>query len=275
MLKVLRALIRSELRGSTRLTTWLIQRLPSLHCAPVCVDNLPVVFMDLRHPTSQQWLAATRWGVGERRAMDRFVKPGQVVFDIGANVGLHTAYLSRLVGQLGKVFAFEPNPALKQGLSRTCESLGNAHLFPIALSNKSGQVQLFVPADHTMASLRKWQPAIGVECKAYPLDYLKLPQPSFIKCDVEGAELDVFQGATGVLNRPDAPIVLFEVNQHNVAGFGRGVTAAIDFLKGLQAGYQFFEIAEEDGAVSPLGEVSCTNVLAIPASITTESEIFR
>ncbi len=202
--------------------------------------------------------------------MDRFVTLGQVVFDVGANVGLHTAYLSRLVGPEGKVFAFEPNPALKQGLSRTCKSLGNAHLFSLALSNECGQRPLYVPADHTMASLRKWQPAAEIQCKVSTLDSLNLPQPSFIKCDVEGAELNVFQGARCILDRPDAPIVLFEVNQHNVAAFGRGVTAAIEFLQGLRTDYQFFEIAEEDGAMSPLGKLSCTNVLAIPASITTE-----
>jgi FkbM family methyltransferase len=41
-----------------------------------------------------------------------------------------------------------------------------------------------------------------------------IPRPDFIKCDVEGAELKVFQGASKTLDCVDAPIILFEANVH-------------------------------------------------------------
>ena len=265
LIRFLSAYVRSELRGSTRLTAWLTDRLPSLHCAPVRVDNLPAVFMDLRDPTARQWLNASGWGAGERRVMARFVRPGQVVFDIGANLGLHTAYLSQLVGPTGRVFAFEPNLSLTPGLARTCKALGNSQLFTVALSNETGRLPFYIPTDHTMASLGKWQDATETSCEVVRLDSLNLPIPHFIKCDVEGAEFKVFQGAISLLDRTDAPIVMFEVNEHNVAGFTHGITSAIDFLASLSPRYQFFTADEQTGALSRLGRVSYANVVAIPA----------
>ena len=52
--------------------------------------------------------------------MVRHVAPGSVAYDIGANIGIHTLLLSRLVGQSGQVYAFEPVPAL---YNRLCENM--------------------------------------------------------------------------------------------------------------------------------------------------------
>ena len=76
--------------------------------------------------------------------------------DIGANIGLHTALLSRLVGPHGAVHVFEPNAALLPGLRRTVRAIPNATLYPYALSDEKGPSTLFVSPDHLKTSLANW-----------------------------------------------------------------------------------------------------------------------
>jgi hypothetical protein len=108
-------------------------------------------------------------------------------------------------------------------------------------------------------------------CKQRRLDDLvreeEIAMPDFIKCDVEGAELLVFRGGRRVLDRPDGPIVLFEVNVHTVQGFGFAISDAKEFLETLRSPrYRFFEV-RSDGTLPRLGALTQSpNVLAIPES---------
>ena len=181
--------------------------------------------------------------------MQRFVRKGDVAFDIGANIGLHSILLSGQVGPEGKLCVFEPNVELLSALRHTVRKLDNATLYAFALSNKNGSSTLFVPSDHTTASLADWTgsspvfkddgPSHVVTCDERRIDDLIeehiLPPPDFIKCDVEGAELLVFEGARQTLNRVDAPIILFEANECASSAFNLDVAAAKDFLAGLDA----------------------------------------
>jgi hypothetical protein len=96
----------------------------------------------------------------------------------------------------------------------------------------------------------------------------ELPLPDFIKCDVEGAELLVFEGARQTLNRVDAPIILFEANECASRAFNFEISAAKDFLANLEAPhYCFFEV-QADGKLKQLQTVNSSflNIVAIPAS---------
>jgi FkbM family methyltransferase len=168
----------------------------------------------------------------EVEIMRRFVRAGDVAFDIGANFGLHAIVLSRLVGSTGRVCAFEPNDELVSVLKHTIGQLGNATLHAVALSNKEAESVLFVPADDSTASLADWTvespifsqdgPSHTVTCTEHRMDDLIeagiLPPPDFIKCDVEGAELLVFQGGEKTLSCFDAPVITFRSEPVCVAG---------------------------------------------------------
>jgi hypothetical protein len=93
-----------------------------------------------------------------------------------------------------------------------------------------------------------------------------IPSPAFIKCDVEGAELLAFKGGRSTLDRPDAPIILFEANTNTARGFDLSRSDAADFLRGLgQAGYRFCEV-QERGALraGPPSGFKAPNILAVP-----------
>jgi FkbM family methyltransferase len=278
---LLRAYLRTRLRGRTRLTAFLAQRLKSLRAVPIEIRGLPPVYMDLRLGDARRWLKGSPWEgspreVGEQGAMRRVVRRGDVVFDIGANVGLHTVLLSSLAGSEGRVFAFEPNRELLPALVRTVAGLGNTALLTYALSDRTESAALFVPLDHSMASLSDWtkgkfeSEAHSVPCELRRMDDLvgtgELPAPDFIKCDVEGAELTVFQGGRATLDREDAPLILFEANVHAARGFGLDIAAAKDFLESLpRPRYQFLEVGPA-GELSPLKALDPvhSNLLAVP-----------
>lgn len=271
--KFLGLYFRSGWRGSYRLSQFLGQHLKSLQSFPIQTES-GTLFADLRISSTYGILAYPNSRSGEDKVMRQFVKKGDTVFDIGAHLGLYTLLLSELVGEEGKVFAFEPNPELLPLLKKTVEPLANVELFQMALSDREGEISLFVPEDATMASLSDWTAGNAgvvhqVKCDMHILDNLveqvKLSLPQFIKCDVEGAELSIFRGGVKTLDRIDAPIVLFEVNAKAADSFGQKVTDYFDFLEGLRKPkYVFFEVLIDRIKKLKTREVEYTNVVVIP-----------
>jgi FkbM family methyltransferase len=212
--------------------------------------------------------------------MRRMVKPGDIAFDIGANIGLHAVLLSRLVGSEGRLYVFEPNPDLLPALRVTFEASANTVCYSYAASDETRAATLFIPAFNLMASLANWTTSEqdagavrGVPCQMQRIDELidagLILHPDFVKCDVEGAEPMVFRGARKLLDRVDAPILLFELNQRAALGFGFGLSDAMDYLAALsQPRFRFFHIERD----ATLREVDSTalpsfgNILAMPAS---------
>ncbi len=281
--KCLQKCLRRKVRGSSWISRFLGGRLMSLQSVPIQIADWSPVFMNLQTDDGQIWLAGSPWEsspreIAEQNVMKRIVKEGDFVFDIGANVGLHTVLLSKLVRQTGKVFVFEPNVLLVSALEKTVSHAGNAKLFDFALSDENGTAVLYVPQEHSLGSLTDWtkgripDKAREMICKLKRLDDFMnergLPLPDFIKCDVEGAELKVFQGGRETLNREDAPIILFEANVHNARGFGLPITAAHDYLSELPFPcFKFFDVAE-DGSCTETKELHPihSNILAVPQS---------
>jgi FkbM family methyltransferase len=213
----------------------------------------------------------------EQQLIQRIVRPEDVVYDIGANIGLYTSLFSRLAS---KVVAFEPNPGLLRTLRLTTANLANVKIVPVALADTDGNATLYVPNDHTMGSLAdytgseellEWKERIGltaaetVQCETSTLDSLiaaGLPLPDFIKCDVEGAEFLVFRGAQKTLASAGAPFVLFEVLEMCSSGFGVDKLAAAKFLEEL--GYSLFDVGPRGNLRPMVPSPHRVNVLAIP-----------
>lgn len=278
--RALRWYLRSSLRGRTRLTTLATRHLRSLWSVPIRIEGCAPLYVDLRSGHARHllrgepWTQAP-WEPAEQDAMRRVVARADVALDIGANIGVHSVLLSALVGPEGRLFIFEPNPDLVPALHRTARGLGNASVLTHALSDQTGRRTLFISPDAMKTSLADWTDrsvdgdARRGTCEQRRLDDLvaagAIPQPDFIKCDVEGAELLVFRGARTVLDRPAAPIVLFEMNRHTAEGFRVPTPAAKDFLAGLpQPRYRFFGI-RRPGGLPPLdASFQGGNVLAIP-----------
>src|SRR5947209_14126827 len=160
-------------------------------------------------------------------ALSVLAKPGMVMYDIGANVGFLTVITARLVGQQGRVIAFEPlstnfvqiqHNAVLNGFTQVtarCE----------ALSSTDGKATLQVSADPTWCKLVGVGSTVAqkvgeIEVTVSRLDTVlheaDLPLPDLIKIDVEGAEVDVLDGAAETLHK-SRPILLIELHGTNRA----------------------------------------------------------
>lgn len=279
--RLARAILGSGARGRTRLILFLARRMRVLQAVPLQTSLGATLYADLRVIASHSLLMGMPFEPEVQAVMRRVVRRDDTALDIGAHVGAHTVFLSQLVGPEGQVYTFEPNSALLPALARTVGELSNTVLCPLALSDQSRASALYVPGDPSMASLKDWvskadwtTPAQRktrvLPCEERRLDELIVQrvvrQPEFIKCDVEGAELLVFQGGRGCLDRADAPILLFEAFADAARGFDLTASSATDFLSGLRSPcYSFFEVGAE-GQPQPLrtGNVASSNLLAKP-----------
>jgi FkbM family methyltransferase len=138
----------------------------------------------------------------KRKAFERWVAKGGVVFDIGANAGFYTLLASVLVGPHGKVFAFEPAPLnlryLKQHLR--INGIKNVSVVEAAVADCGGVAHFDAGPNPATGHLA----ADGsLSVKTVTLDEMvrtgELPPPNYIKIDVEGAEVNVLLGAKSVL----------------------------------------------------------------------------
>jgi len=247
--ELIRLYVRSKAPGSTRCTAALARRIPALQSVPVTINGNQRLYVDLRDGVSHLLLAGSPWEsvpweVDEQTVIQSVVRAGDVVFDVGAHIGLHTVLLSALAGPTGVVHAFEANPEKLRPLLATASKLSNTTVHALALGDRSGPATLFIPEDQSMASLEDWTegrvgPVHEATCTLRRIDEMvdagELPRPDFIKCDVEGGELGVFTGAARVLNSADAPIILYEANARSAAAFGFPISGATDFLRSLEA----------------------------------------
>jgi FkbM family methyltransferase len=196
------------------------------------------------------WRYRERKGDLDIRVIQAMVKAGDTVLDIGANWGLYTWRLADLVGPSGRVYAFEPDPLSGRSLQRIAACRAHVTVQAVALSNRTGDGGLRVPHYRgqrlsALASMedRRNRDSVEYEVVSVPtarLDSL-LPTTSrvtFVKCDVEGHELAVLEGAEQMLKH-FLPAILVEIEQrHTQHG---SVADTFDYLKDLgYAGYALF-----------------------------------
>lgn len=170
----------------------------------------------------------------EMALLPQFVKSGAVCLDIGAHHGDYTRALSTLAGTSGVVHAVEPVRYNCQVLQAVLNGsrLGNAKVHRLAIAGRTGTASIVVPTkSHGLSGLSiahlaypTGQSDPAEEVPVFTLDdfvqRLGLTRLDFIKCDVEGAEFEVFDGGSTTLQR-FRPVVFCEVHETRMQEFGR------------------------------------------------------
>lgn len=145
------------------------------------------------------------------------LRPGDCVWDVGANVGYYTRLFSERAGQAGRVFAFEPSPANFGRLATDCVSLGNVTLLHSGLGSNDGKLHFQQGADDLGATSRIVEEDSGgvlvdVRSGASMIDGGDALVPNAIKIDVEGFEYEVLEGLGDYIKKPDLRLIGIEVH---------------------------------------------------------------
>jgi FkbM family methyltransferase len=156
--------------------------------------------------------------------LQKYLQPGMIFYDVGANIGFFALLAARLVGEQGSVAAFEADPEIA---SRLRENISRNQKLAISVEEKavwcSSTQMLFARADasaspdrglgHVIAESTEETRRDAIEVQAITLDEYAFQSkaPDFIKCDVEGAEVEVFRGAQKVLSQ-EKPDILCELH---------------------------------------------------------------
>jgi FkbM family methyltransferase len=212
------------------------------------------------------------------------LRQDETAVDLGANFGMYCARLSKVVGRGGRVYAFEPVPFTVATLRRVVRLLGlsNVTIVDKGVGEHSGTVSFSVPEQASGAPISGlahmstrddqrpgreiqvgWDKMRQVEVEVVALDEF-LPREievTFIKADVEGAELLAFRGARRLIERCH-PTVLCEIDPWYLEGYGFAVAELLGFFDEL--GYAVYRYeAGRLCSMTDASEVSAANYVFI------------
>lgn len=169
------------------------------------------------------------WNAAEYRAFRAAVRPGMVALDVGANVGAYALLLGGWVSPGGRAYAFEPSPETFAGLSRHLALNGLlGTVVPVAAAVSASDGRATLSGGGLSGGNRLDARGAGPEVETVSLDGFCAREgivPSFIKIDVEGAELDVLRGARETIRAAGEGLALF-VEMHPTTWGEMGITAA-------------------------------------------------
>lgn len=160
------------------------------------------------------------WEKYETELIHKLIKPGDIVADIGANIGYYTLIAAKLAGDEGKVYSFEPESNNFELLNKNIKINGYTNCIPVkkALSNKKGEIKLFLNSTnlgaHSFIDDRTLNRRGGeVYVQTITLDdyfenEVKSNKIDFIKMDAEGAEGLVISGAHRILKENNVKILM-------------------------------------------------------------------
>jgi len=152
----------------------------------------------------------------EQAALARFLKEGDVFYDLGANIGFFAVVAARRVGPSGRVYAFEPNPECSSQVRRNADLNGfsQVEVIEAAVSSKSGRALLRL-GETNLSSAIAHASETGIDVALTSVDDFVREKsarpPNLVMIDVEGAEIEVLRGMRETIAR-HRPVIMCEVH---------------------------------------------------------------
>lgn len=193
----------------------------------------------------------------KQKALKKFIKPGMIVYDIGSQAGFYTLAFSRLIGDDGRVYSFEPFAENANNLLRHIKInyVKNVSFVQTAVSDKNGIVNFQMGHNNSTGRIGEKKDGADYLLPAVSLDYLMenklILAPHLIKIDVEGGEFSVLKGAEKTLKKNN--VILF------VALHGSQHKRCFEQLQ--KFGYKIFSL---DGAEIRQADKLVNEIYAVP-----------
>jgi len=190
-----------------------------------------------------------RFGVG---VVTKEVKSGDIVVDIGANIGYYVLIEAKLVGDKGKVYAIEPDPSNIELLRKNIEinGLSNVEVFQLAIGDTNEFHSMYLSTHRNKPTLRDVAGTVKekfvtgkIDVKVTTLDdFLEnKPYPSVIRMDVEGYEYEIIRGMKNILQRKLPLTLSIEFHFHLLKR-----QQSVEILETLKsAGFRIADVAKE------------------------------
>lgn len=199
----------------------------------------------------------------ETEIMEKEISEGDVILDIGANIGYFTLLFARWAGKKGKVFSFEPDPANFALLKKNVEVNGyeNVVLVNKAVSDKTWKSKLHLSeenkVDHRIYNSHDGRKSVEIQSMRLD-DYFKgyKGKVDFIKMDIQGAEGRAVKGMPDLLKKNKNMKL---VSEFWPVGLDRAGVEPAEYLKLLLK--QGFEIKEIDTSKRKTVPVTVANLL--------------
>jgi FkbM family methyltransferase len=253
----LRHAAQSALRPWTSVETLEIQRVGEVKIFLNPDDRVmtPLIRMRGVHEANE-----THWFV-------RNVGPGDTVVDVGANVGYYTLLGSRLVGEEGRVYAFEPDPESFALLERNLRLNGcdNVVAEQKAVSNEPGHIQLYLAeqnrGDHRIFPASD-EERTSVEVEAVTLDdyFADLGEVDFVKIDTQGAEAVILAGMKQLIGRSERLRMAVEFSPWHLREFGADPARLLADLEAL--GFRMYELGTGSAPIGTFRQVAAPRLLS-------------
>jgi len=192
-------------------------------------------------------MATRQWEPNETYWMSTCVQAGDTFVDVGANVGYYTLIASRLVGESGRVYAFEPDPTVFAILQKNVRlnHLRNVVLVPMAVSDQTGSVRLFLAdenkGDHRIYETDEQRPSVAVEATTLD-DFFEGDDRGvdFVKIDTQGAEGQILRGMHEVIVRNRDLVMAVEFWPYGLHESGFDPVQLLELLRSYD--FVFFDL---------------------------------
>jgi len=200
--------------------------------------------------------------------LKQILSPGMTFVDAGACYGIYTLAASKMVGQQGRVIAFEPASRVFRVLRKNIElnGLTNVLAYPLALTEKKGTAWLYHHPNVGCDSLGR-DPSFTDRAEETATDSLdnmlqklSVDHLDVLKMDVQGAEELVLLGASRII-QSRRPLIIFEVYPEGANMLGLSGYGAWEFLENL--GYEFFTLDQSGALRKATSPPAIGNVVAI------------
>jgi FkbM family methyltransferase len=210
--------------------------------------------------------------IADEQFFKRYIRPGDIVIDVGANIGELTLQASVAVGQTGMVIAIEAHPRIFKYLVGNIDfnRAVNVQLYNCALGNADGTIKFSDSAMDDVNAVVKGDSGISVPlCK---LDNLPIEAASIalLKVDVEGFEKFVFEGAERILQTTKC--IYFESWDDNYLRYGYSSNDLIEWLK--RSGFTIYRILGPDSA-APIERSHCSQTCENLVAVKDNNDFFE